>query len=158
MRKAVGLLLVFAISVSAFGIVEGNEVMYKGGTVSNLREGVIGHFDTSSQSAITFQADGTRLVIPYDKIRSYQYSHPVARHYGVLLTVAVVLLKFRQRRHYVKVTYSDDKDTEQVAIFEVPKTMPITLMPILSTRAPQGCRNDSFAYDSGVGSCDLRTH
>ncbi len=158
MKKAVGILLILAISVSAFGLVEGNEVMYVGGTASNLTTGVIGHFDTSSQTALTFQAAGTKLVIPYDKIKSYQYSHPVARHYGVLLTVAVVMLKYRQRRHYVKVTYFDDKDTEQVAIFEVPKTMPGTLMSVLQTRAPQGCRSNSSGFDSGIGPCELKTH
>jgi hypothetical protein len=154
MRKLVSMLLVLSLSVSAFAIVEGSDVMYIGGTVSALNAGAIGHFDTTSESALSFDSSGKKLVIPYGKIQSFQYSRQVARHYGAVLTIAVVLVKFRQRRHFVEIKYLDESNTAQVAVFEIPKEMPRTLMAVLSTRAPRGCKPDSFGYESQLGKCD----
>jgi len=154
MRKLIGMLLVLVMASSAFAV-EGSEVMYKGGTIPALKEGATGRFDTSSQTSITFDSSGSKLVIPYNRIQSFQYSKQVARHYGVLLTIAVVMFKFRQRRHFLKVIYLDEADNSQVAVFEISKEMPRTLMAVLQTRAPQGCKSDSFGWDSGFGNCDI---
>jgi hypothetical protein len=153
MKKIVGMLLVIAMSVSAFAIVEGSDVMYIGGTVSALNAGVIGHLDTTSQASLTFDSSGRKLVIPYDRIQSFQYSRQVARHYGALLTVAVVMVKFRQRRHFVEIRYLDEGNTPQVAVFEISKEMPRTLMAVLSTRAPRGCKPESFGHENDLGKC-----
>ncbi len=153
MKRLVGMFLIFALTISAFGLVEGTEVMYVGGTAPNLSEGLIGHLDTTSPTALTFDASGKRLVIPYDKVQSFQYSRQLARHYGALLTVAIVMFKFRQRRHFVTIHYLDETSTQQVAVFEISKEMPRTLMAVLATRAPKGCKADSFGYETGIGEC-----
>jgi hypothetical protein len=154
MKKLVCMLLVIAMSISAFAIVEGSDVMYIGGTIPALNAGAIGHLDTTSQTSLAFATPGKILVIPYDRIQSFQYSRQVARHYGALLTVAVVLVKFRQRRHFVEIKYLDDTNTSQVAIFEIPKEMPRTLMAVLSTRAPRGCKPNSFGENPNLGKCE----
>jgi hypothetical protein len=120
--------------------VEGGQVMYVGGTVGMLNKGVVGKLDTSSQTALNFESPGGKLVIPFEKIESYEYSQEVARHLGVLPAIAVGLVKRRQRRHFFRITYQDENKAQQVAIFEVSKETPNTLMAILQGRAPQGCR------------------
>jgi hypothetical protein len=130
------LLLLFVFQAVA---VENSAVQYSGGTISNLKESSLGKLDTSSPTELAFEHPGGRLVIPYAKIVSFECSQQVARHLGVLPGIAVGLVKKRQRRHFLRVTYRDDQDREQVAIFEVPKQMPRTLLPILQVRAPQGC-------------------
>lgn len=112
---------------------------FTGGTV-RATAGVLGHFDTTSDAALSFDYPGDKLMIPYAKIESFEYSKQVARHLGVLAAIAVGLVKKRQQKHFVRISYRDAGDMSQVAVFEVSKKMPRTLMAILQTRAPQGCK------------------
>jgi hypothetical protein len=125
--------------------VEGGQVMYVGGTVVTLKEGVSGKLDTSSQTVLNFDYSGGKLVIPFEMIDSYEYSQRVARHLGVLPAIAVGLVKRRQRRHFFSISYHDESKAPQVAIFEVSKEMPHTLLAILQVRAPQGCKPQTNA-------------
>jgi hypothetical protein len=120
--------------------VEAGQVMYVGGTAETLKEGVLGRLDTTSQTALNFEYSGGKLVIPFESIDSYEYSQQVARHLGVLPAIAVGLVKRRQRKHFFRISYHDESKTRQVAIFEVSKETPRTLLAILQGRAPQGCR------------------
>jgi hypothetical protein len=120
--------------------VEGDQVMYIGGTVAVLNKGVVGKLDTTSQTALNFESPGGKLVIPFEEIDSYEYSQQVARHLGVLPAIAVGLVKRRQRRHFFRITYHDDSKTQQVAIFEVSKETPRSLLAVLQGRAPQSCK------------------
>src|SRR5580658_7336683 len=136
---AVGLLIAILLPVPA-PAVEGEQVMYVGGTVEILSKGLIGQLDVTSQTALKFESSGGKLLIPFEAIDSYEYFQEVARHLGVLPAIAVGRVKRRQRRHFFRITYHGDSKTQQVAIFEVSKEAPHTLMAILQGRAPQGCR------------------
>jgi hypothetical protein len=76
-----------------------------------------------------------KVEIPYASIESHKYSKEVARHLGVLPTIAVGLLKVRQHRHFFRISYRVPGAAAQVVIFEVPKQMPRTLEAVLQTRA-----------------------
>jgi len=134
---ALCLLLAMAPSVPA---VEDGQVLYIGGTIAALKEGALGRLDTSSQTIFTFESSGSKLAIPFDKIDSYEYSQQLARHLGVLPAVAVGLVRRRQRKHFLRISYHDEANAPQVAIFELPKQMPRSLLAILQLRAPQGCK------------------
>ena len=101
--------------------VEGDRVMYVGGTVGALNKGVVGKLDAASQTTLNFESSGGTLAIPFGAIVSYEYSQEMARHLGVLPAMAVGLIKRRQRRHFFRITYHDESKTQQVAIFEVSK-------------------------------------
>lgn len=137
MRRVVLVLLVIAIAVPAFAL-EGAEVAYVGGTVSHLQQGAVGKLDLTSGKELVFLTQGIRLEIPYDRMESYQHSQELAVHLGVAPTIAVVLVKHRRRIHFMRITYKDNAGEPQVVVFEVPKTMPMVLMPILVARAPRG--------------------
>jgi hypothetical protein len=148
---AVGLLIAILLPVPA-PAVEGEQVMYVGGTVEILSKGLIGKLDVTSQTALKFESSGGKLLIPFEAIDSYEYFQEVARHLGVLPAIAVGRVKRRQRRHFFRITYHDDSKTQQVAIFEVSKEAPHTLMAILQGRAPQGCRPQVY------GKCGVLPH
>jgi hypothetical protein len=134
---ALSLLLVIPLATPA---VEDGQVLYVGGTAVGLKEGVTGKLDTNSPTALSFDYSGSKLVIPFEMIDSYEYSQQVARHLGVLPAIAVGLVKRRQHRHFFRISYHDENNALQVAIFEVSKAMPRTLLAILRVRAPQGCK------------------
>ncbi len=139
MKRFAAFCLLLVISMPA-GAVEDGQVMYVGGTIPVLKEGVLGRLNTTYETSLAFDTAGATLKIPYAKIESFEYSHEVARHLGVLPAIGVGLVKRRQSRHFFRITYRDEADASQVAIFEVPKQMPRTLLAVLQTRAPQGCR------------------
>jgi hypothetical protein len=132
------LLLSILIPVAAEAVKDG-QVMYAGETVTGLKEGSIGKLDTKLLSALSFESAGVTLVIPYAKIESYEYSHPVARHLGVLPVIVVGMVKKRQRRHFLRISFRDEAGDLRVALFEVPKQMPPVLLAILGAKAPGRC-------------------
>ena len=139
MNRVVGLSLLIAFAFPAVAV-ENGEVMYVGGTVSTLKEGVIGHLDTSSMVSLKFESTSGKIEIQFAKIDSYNYSQEVAHHLGVLPAIVVGLVRKRQRRHFFRILFHDDANAPQVAVFEVPKQMPQTLLAVLLARAPQGCK------------------
>lgn len=144
MKTMVVVCLLLVLPLAAIAV-ENGQVMYTGGTVAALKEGMIGRLITSSPTELTFESSGTQLVIPFAKIDSYEYSQQVARHLGVLPAIATGLIRHRQKRHFVRIAYKGENGAQQVAIFEVPKQMPRTLMAILQARAPWGCRTKATA-------------
>jgi hypothetical protein len=150
MKKFAALLLLLTITLPARAVDDG-QVVYTGGTLTALKEGSVGRFDSTNQSVLTFEYSGNKLVMPYANIVSFEYSREVARHLGVLPAIAVGMVKKRQRRHFFRISYLDESDVVQVAVFEVPKNMPRTLLPILQTRAPQGCKTAPFAVCGQLG-------
>lgn len=139
MRTAVLIFLALLCSISALAVEDG-QVRYVGGTAPGLSADSIGQLDTSSATALAFRYPGGDLVIPYAAMQSYQYTQEVAHHLGVAPAIAVGLVRKRQRCHFVRISYHDPDNVAQVIVLEVPKHMPATLLAVLQTRAPQGCK------------------
>jgi hypothetical protein len=138
-KKLAAFLLLLVLTVPARAV-EDSQVMYAGGTVPGMQSGILGRLDTTSEIALTFECAGKKLPISYAKIVSFEYSEKVARHLGVLPAIAVGLVKKRQRKHFFQISYRDETDTTQVAVFEVSKQMPQTLLAVLRSRSPQACQ------------------
>jgi hypothetical protein len=136
LKQITVLALIMALVLPAVAVEDG-QVMYVGGTAPTLNAGAIGKLDTTSETTLAFESSGTKLLIPYADIRSYQYSTEVAHHLGVVAGVAIALLKKRERRHFFRIEYRGTDNVAQVAVFEVPKHMPRTLQAVLEARAPQ---------------------
>lgn len=140
MKGFTALCLVFLLSLPAVAV-DGTRVKYVGGTAGGVDSGTTGTLDTTSESSLIFAHAGKKLEIPYASIESYRYSKQAARHLGVLPFIAVSLLKVRQRRHFFRITYRENRDqgsVEHVAIFEVPKHMPGTFAAVLEVRGAHG--------------------
>lgn len=135
MRKFLPFCCLLLLSLSAFAIANGH-AKYVGGTQPGVTPGVVGRLDTTSDTSLIFEHAGNKIEIPYTAIESHKYSKEVARHLGVLPTIAVGLLKVRQHRHFFRISYRvPGAAAAQVVIFEVPKQMPRILEAILQTRA-----------------------
>ena len=143
MKKLIALCVI--LSLPALAVV-GADVKYVGGTQPGLTAGVSGHLDTTAKSSLIFENGAKKLAIPYESIQSFEYSKEVSRELGVLPTIAVGLLKPRQHRHLFRIVYRIE-NSNQVAIFEVPKEMPRVLQAVLEARGahlssslkPRGC-------------------
>jgi hypothetical protein len=139
MMRILVLCVLLVVALPTLGV-EGEQVMYVGGTIETLKEGDLGRLDTTSQTTLSFEYSGGKAAIPFDKIDSFEYTQQVARHLGVLPAIAVGLVKRRQRKHFFRISCHGEANEPQVALFEVPKQMPQSLLAILQARAPQGCK------------------
>ena len=138
MNKLMTFCLLLALALPVLAVDDG-QVMYLGGTVPALPAGAVGRLDTTFEVALTFEHSGTRLLIPYSAIESFEYSTEVTRHLGVMPAIAVGLVKMRRHRHYFRISYRGADNVSQVAVFEVPKHVPRTLQAVLAARAPWTC-------------------
>jgi hypothetical protein len=126
MKKAVALLLVIGCLSSwtfAYDLefVDAGQTLYRGGTVPGLQAGTMGKLDLTRPDALVFSSGTSSVSIPYADIQKFEYQEKLARHLGVILTIAVVMLKHRQRRHFIQITYMDANRKEQAAVFEIAK-------------------------------------
>jgi hypothetical protein len=141
MRKTVALLLLLALAMPAFALpgfaLEGTDAVYTGGTLAQLKEGAEGKLDLTHGSGLQFVSAGVTYEIPYERIESYEHSNEVAVHLGIVAHVVVSLVKKRWRNHFVRISFTDVANLHQVAVFEIPKSLPMVLMPALIARAPQ---------------------
>jgi hypothetical protein len=135
MNKLVGFFCFLILSVPALAV-EGNQVIYVGGSATGVVAGTLGNLDMTTETVLIFQSAAGKIEIPYAAIQSFEYSTEVSHHLGVMPAIAVGLVKKRQRRHFFRISYLDRKDVTQVAIFEVPKGMPRTLKAVLEDRSP----------------------
>lgn len=149
MNKLMTFCLLLALAAPVFAVDDG-QVMYAGGTVPGLPAGAVGRLDTTSEESLTFEYSGTKVLIPYSRIESFEYSTEVTRHLGVMPAIAVGLIKKRQRRHYFRISYRSADNVPQVVVFEVPKHMPRTLQAVLMVRAPQTCNLQSACPTGAV--------
>lgn len=133
MKRFKYLCLFLAFSIPALAV-EGDRVIYAGGTAPGIRDGMAGRLNTTSDEALIFESPIGNLAIPYLRIDSYEYSTEVARHLGVMPAIAVGLVKMRRHRHYFRISYRDQNDIPQVALFEVSKQIPRALQAVLQAR------------------------
>jgi hypothetical protein len=140
MRNLVRLLLLLSLGAPSFAAGD-DPVIYAGGTVSPPKAGATCSLDLSSGAALRFTSSDGTLEIPYSTIESFEHSNEVAVHLGVAPAIAVGMVAARKRNHFVRITFKDSNQVAQVAVFQVPKAMPIFLMPMLEAGAPQAqCR------------------
>ena len=136
MRKFIAACLLVLMTAPLYAI-ENDEVLYSGGTVPSIKQNTMGRLDLTSDATLRFEHSPGKLEIPYTRIESWNYYREVAHHLGVLPAIAVGLVKRRERKHFFLISYRDENDTAQAAIFEVSKKMPKVLQAALETRVPK---------------------
>jgi hypothetical protein len=142
------------VAAPAFAVSSG-EAAYAGGTSASISNGTIGKLDVAGAERLVFRtapipgASAGEIDIPYSTITHFQYSTEAVHHMGVLPTIAVALVKRRERKHFFTITYTDASNGAQVAIFEVPKGEPPALLAILRARAAQACGKQAVNYCGG---------
>lgn len=136
MKRPVALLLAITLAMPAgAAIVEGEQVMYVGGSVADMKQGAMGRLDVTDEKEFVFASARGKLAIPYHDIRSFTYSRKLGRRTGVLAAAVVVLIKRRQRRHFIEVSFTGQEGMPHVAIFEVSKDSAQSVVAVLRARA-----------------------
>ena len=136
MRNSVSVLLIVALLWSPLAYaVSGKEVMYVGGTIAGLPEGTIGGIDTSNEKVMVFKSLKGEFEIPYENITSLEYGQKAGRRVGVAITLTLLALFSKKRKHFLTIGFTDANDKPQGVVLEVPKGTAKSFLTILEVRS-----------------------
>ncbi len=123
-------------SLPAFAATPGPDVVYVGGTIATPVTSTSGVLDLSSQDALLFKTSAGNITVPWTSIQSWTSYSQTTHHIGVLPAIAVGLVRKRQRSHFLRIAWKDERKSDQGVLFEIPKQMPAVVETALNVRAP----------------------
>jgi hypothetical protein len=129
---------------------DGFAVTYTTGTVEGARQGVGGVLENTEAAGLRFQGDGNSFLIPYARIRSYQYREETKYRMGILPMIALGLVKARSKVHSVTISWQGDRGVPEVVRLEMSRHTAEELMAILRVRAERACQ-PSWAKSCSAG-------
>jgi hypothetical protein len=131
---AMGLcLVVLATAVEAYAV-DAADVTYVRGTAAGMREGDAGRLDTTEAKELKFHAGAAELSLPHERMTRVEYREENRFKLGVAGTIVVGILKAREKVHTVTITWSDDKDTANVATLEMTREKAVGVLDILKAK------------------------
>jgi hypothetical protein len=139
MKRAIAGLLLMVMGIPALAT-DGPEVQYVTGTALGVKEGAVGTLDSSSATALKFQAGAAGFSIPYDGVSVYKYREENRFRLGVLPAIAVGIVKARSKRHLVTIIWKDSQGVAEVATLEASKDDALELIAVLRARSTQSCK------------------
>jgi hypothetical protein len=150
-RKVLIVTLAFVLCASPVSLyaIGNHEAQYVGGTLAEIPKAqidgklVIGdanlEFTYVKEGWLSGKAGS--FVIPYASITDMEYGFMPSLRIGEAIGVAlfctpcaVVTLLIKQRRHFLTLEFTDSNNTRQAAVFEIGKTLSLTLLPSLEAK------------------------
>jgi len=123
--------------------VRGDEVMYVGGTITEVPEATEGYLETTDPKTVLFMSPKGSFKIPYQGITSLEYGQKAGRRVGVAIVITVWALFSKKRKHFLTVGYKDEKNVAQGVVLELPKGRPKAIITILEARSGKKCEYES---------------
>jgi hypothetical protein len=112
----------------------GSRAAYVGGTLANFPAKAGGRMHTTDQQAFVFQAEHTRIQVPYDRINLLEYGQQAGRRYLMAIAVSPILLLSKARKHFLTIAYRDAEGRQQAMVFQVHKNDIRTVLASLEAR------------------------
>jgi hypothetical protein len=129
--------LILALSstvVSSAAADAGFRVEYIGGTLAELGSRVSGRIHATDPELLVFAAGNAGLSVPYERINLLEYGQQAGRRYLLALTISPLLLLAKSRRHFLTVSYKDEKGQQQALVFQLEKNDVRALLASLEAR------------------------
>ena len=123
--------------------VRGDEVLYVGGTIAELKGETEGRLDTSAEKILRFTSKKGGFEIPYEGISTLEYGQKAGRRLGVAITITIWALLSKKRRHFMTIGYKDAQDRQQAVVLELSKGTPRTVIAIVEARSGVKCDYES---------------
>jgi len=119
----------------ASAAVRGDEVMYVGGTFSQIPDKTEGKLDLTPSTAAVFTSKASEIKIPFKSITSLEYGQKAGRRVGVALVVNPLFLLSKKRKHYLSVGFADESGNKQGIVFELSKGKTRSVITTLETKS-----------------------
>lgn len=121
-RRSIYLLLLFILATGGIHAWDGDaKATYVGGSIPGLPDSVKGKLDLTHPSICRFDAKEIEVNVPWEKINMLEYGQKVGRRIGLAIVVSPLFLMTKSRKHFLTVSYLDEKDRQQALVFEIHK-------------------------------------
>lgn len=100
----------------------GGRAEYIGGTLANLPAKAEGRILTADPQTFVFEAERTRVRVPYDRVNLLEYGQQAGRRYVMALVISPILLLSKARKHFLTIAYQDQEGRQQAMVFQVHKS------------------------------------
>jgi hypothetical protein len=122
-RRHLAILLacIFALHFSAFAGVGSDDTAYVGGT-EKIDEGSEGSSSVGNEKEFVFEYKDGQLVIPYDQVTELEYGQQAGHRVGLSIAMPLAALA-KKRRHFLTISWKDEKSQEHDAVFELGKSI-----------------------------------
>jgi hypothetical protein len=131
---SISVISAFLMAVPLVAKVSSKDTTYVGGTVSSIKEHTEGKSSTADEKVFTFEYQHGRLNIPYERINALEYGQKAGRRIGVAIAVSPIALLSKKRKHFLTVSYMDENEKQQAAVFELGKDIVRTTLASLEAR------------------------
>jgi hypothetical protein len=115
--------------------VSGEEVMYVGGTISELPEATEGSANIRDPKVLTFISEKGGFEIPYSSIKTLEYGQKAGRRVGVAIVITVWALFSKKRKHFLTIGYDDSEGAPQGVVLEIAKGRAKTFITVIEARS-----------------------
>ena len=115
--------------------VDGEAVLYVGGTISDVPEATEGGVDLRNPKTFVFHSEKGGFEIPYASIKTLEYGQKAGRRVGVAIVITVWALFSKKRKHFLTIGYNDAAGTPQGVVIEIAKGRAKTFITILEARS-----------------------
>lgn len=151
-RSIIRTLALGVLSASALqAAVRGDEVLYVGGTFTEIPDRTEGRLDLSSAQEATFHSKKGGFQLAYAKITSLEYGQKAGRRLGVALVVNPLFLFSKKRKHFLTVGFTDSGGQAQGVVLEVGKKHIREVIAALETRSGKKVEYESQEARAHVG-------
>jgi hypothetical protein len=146
------ILAVMVLAQFGFAGLGSKKAAYVGGTVNSIKEGTEGDSSATDAKVFTFTYAGGKLSIPYDQVDAIEYGQKAGRRVGVAIAISPIALLSKKRRHFLTVSWKDEDNKQQAAVFELGKDIVRTELVTLEARTGRKIEyQDDEARHSGMG-------
>lgn len=115
--------------------VRGDEVMYVGGTFTEIPDRTEGRLDLDSTSEASFHSKEGSFRFAYAKITSLEYGQKAGRRVAVALLVSPLFLFSKKRKHFLTIGFSGPEGQTHGVVLEVGKKQVRNVIGILESRS-----------------------
>ncbi|MDZ7637380.1 MAG: hypothetical protein U5J83_03880 [Bryobacterales bacterium] len=99
----------------------GAKATYVGGSIPGLPDPVKGKIDTTHPKVYRFDAGEMEVNVPWERINMLEYGQKVGRRIGLAIVVSPLFLMTKSRKHFLTVSFLDEKERQQALVFELHK-------------------------------------
>lgn len=128
------LVMLSLAETTVFAGIGSKSAMYLGGTVASLKEQTEGNSSTADDKVFVFTYQGGQLAIPYDRVNTLEYGQKAGRRVGLAIAISPIALLSKKRKHFLTISYTDDNEKQQAAVFEIGKDIIRTTLAALEAR------------------------
>lgn len=118
---ALVLLFLLTATPGARGGDPGAKATYVGGSLPGLPDSVKGRILTTETAVFRFDAKELAAEIPWDRINMLEYGQRVGRRIGMAILVSPLFLMSKSRKHFLTISYVDERDRQQALVFQLDK-------------------------------------